>query len=82
MQVWKKELIAAGAGVKPRKGQTVTVNCTGVVESNGHTFWSTTWPKEKGGGPFSFQIGMGQVSSFSGLSSLVHQLCLHFVVVL
>lgn len=61
LQGWTKELIKAGAGLKPSRGQNVTVHCTGTVQANGHVFWSTSWDKSKGGGPFSFQIGMKQV---------------------
>ena len=30
-----------GTGVVPKKGQTVTVNCTGIVEASGKKFWSS-----------------------------------------
>merc|ERR1711879_54462 len=52
------EVTEAGTGVKPARGQTVTVHCTGYVVSTGYKFWST---KDPGQSPFSFAIGLGQV---------------------
>ncbi len=55
-----KTLIRSGSGALPRKGQTVTVHCTGYGK-NGNLqakFWST---KDPGQQPFSFQVGVGQV---------------------
>eukprot|EP01101_Sappina_pedata_P012672 TRINITY_DN8808_c0_g1_i1.p2 TRINITY_DN8808_c0_g1~~TRINITY_DN8808_c0_g1_i1.p2 ORF type:complete len:128 (-),score=48.47 TRINITY_DN8808_c0_g1_i1:65-400(-) len=54
-----KHLIKAGAGDKPKKGQNITVHCTGsVVESNSlRKFWSTKDTNT----PFTFQVGLGKV---------------------
>jgi FKBP-type peptidyl-prolyl cis-trans isomerase len=41
----------------PKKGQTITVHCTGKLD-NGKKFWST---KDSGQKPFSFQVGLGKV---------------------
>ncbi len=55
-----KTLIKAGSGQLPRKGQQVTVHCTGFGKNNDLTqkFWSTKDPGQK---PFTFAVGMGQV---------------------
>eukprot|EP01105_Mastigella_eilhardi_P019461 TRINITY_DN4579_c0_g1_i2.p1 TRINITY_DN4579_c0_g1~~TRINITY_DN4579_c0_g1_i2.p1 ORF type:complete len:130 (+),score=31.07 TRINITY_DN4579_c0_g1_i2:54-392(+) len=55
-----KQLIKAGSGAKPAKGQTVTVQCTGFGKNNDLNvpFWST---KDAGQKPFTFQIGLGKV---------------------
>lgn len=55
-----KTLIKAGNGVKPQRGQHVTVHCTGYGKNRdmGSKFWSTKDPGQK---PFTFQVGMGQV---------------------
>jgi len=58
---WTKEIQKEGAGPKPTRGKTVFVHCTGVVKESGHTFWSTKWDASKGGGVFSFKLGLGQV---------------------
>ena len=42
----------------PKKGQSVTVHCTGIVQATGKKFWST---KDAGQKPFTFTIGLGQV---------------------
>jgi peptidylprolyl isomerase len=54
-----KTLIRAGNGVYPKKGQTVTVHCTGYGKNRdlAAPFWST---KDAGQKPFSFAVGMGQ----------------------
>jgi len=45
---------------QPKRGQTVTVHCTGMGKNNDlkQKFWST---KDPGQTPFTFQIGMGKV---------------------
>ena len=51
-----KELIQAGNGPKPQRGQTISVHCTGFLE-NGSKFWSTKDTNQ----PFDFQVGLGKV---------------------
>jgi peptidylprolyl isomerase len=51
-----KRAAAAGAA-HPAKGQTVTVNCTGMLSEGRKKFWSTHDTNT----PFSFTIGQGQV---------------------
>lgn len=55
-----KTLLKAGNGLKPTRGQTVTVHCTGYGKNRDLKvpFWST---KDPGQQPFSFSVGMGQV---------------------
>jgi FKBP-type peptidyl-prolyl cis-trans isomerase len=53
-----KALLKSGNGAKPSKGQTITVQCTGVVKASGKKFWST---KDAGQKPFTFQVGLGKV---------------------
>ncbi|KAL7518416.1 hypothetical protein ACHAWX_003257 [Stephanocyclus meneghinianus] len=55
-----KTLIKAGSGQLPRKGQQVTVHCTGYGKNHdlSQKFWST---KDQGQKPFTFAVGMGQV---------------------
>ena len=55
-----KTILRNGTGPLPRKGQTVTVHCTGYGKDRDLTkkFWST---KDPGQQPFSFQVGVGQV---------------------
>ncbi|KAL7482717.1 hypothetical protein ACHAW6_008373 [Cyclotella cf. meneghiniana] len=55
-----KTLIKAGSGQLPRKGQQVTVHCTGYWKNHdlSQKFWST---KDQGQKPFTFAVGMGQV---------------------
>ena len=55
-----KEILKPGNGVKPKRGQTVTVHCTGYGKNRDLNlkFWST---KDEGQQPFSFAVGMGQV---------------------
>ena len=49
-----------GNGLKPTRGENVTVHCTGLGKNGDLTqkFWST---KDPGQTPFTFKIGMGQV---------------------
>nr|GLL28618.1 peptidyl-prolyl cis-trans isomerase FKBP12 [Ipomoea trifida] len=56
----EKEIVSAGNGPKPVRGQTVTVHCTGFGKDGdlSQKFWST---KDPGQQPFSFQIGHGKV---------------------
>lgn len=59
--VVKEILTPAPAGAqKPKKGQTVTVHCTGYGKNRdlSQKFWST---KDPGQVPFSYSIGLGQV---------------------
>ena len=51
-----KQIIKPGNGPKPKRGQTITVHCTGFLD-NGKKFWSTKDTNE----PFSFQVGVQQV---------------------
>eukprot|EP00977_Amphora_coffeiformis_P028573 scaffold36136_cov145-Amphora_coffeaeformis.AAC.1 len=53
-----KELLKAGNGIKPKKGQSVTVHCTGYGKNRdlSQKFWST---KDPGQQPFTFNVGMG-----------------------
>ena len=55
-----KTLIRAGNGVKPKRGQSVTVHCTGYGKNRdlSQKFWST---KDPGQEPFTFSVGLGQV---------------------
>lgn len=57
---WTKETTkpAPSGAPTPRKGQTVRVHCTGIVQASGYKFWST---KDDGQDIFSFQIGRGAV---------------------
>jgi len=57
---FKKTILKQGNGEKPRRGQNVTVHCTGFGKNGDLTekFWST---KDPGQAPFTFQVGMGQV---------------------
>ena len=52
------QLIRAGSGAAPTKGQNITVHCTGTVQASMKKFWST---KDPGQTPFSFKVGLGQV---------------------
>ncbi|CAN6233353.1 unnamed protein product, partial [Urochloa humidicola] len=57
---FEKEILKAGTGPKPTKGQKVTVHCTGYGKDRdlSKKFWST---KDPGQQPFSFNIGLGSV---------------------
>ncbi|KAK9903072.1 hypothetical protein M0R45_001288 [Rubus argutus] len=63
----EKQVLSAGTGPKPVKGQKVTVHCTGYgslfnflgkMLILNQKFWST---KDSGQQPFSFKIGQGSV---------------------
>ncbi|KAI4982079.1 hypothetical protein ZWY2020_022571 [Hordeum vulgare] len=56
----QKEILRAGTGPKPVKGQKVTVHCTGYGKDGdlSKKFWST---KDPGQQPFAFNIGLGSV---------------------
>mmetsp|Transcript_9077 Transcript_9077/g.15415 ORF Transcript_9077/g.15415 Transcript_9077/m.15415 type:complete len:131 (+) Transcript_9077:18-410(+) len=53
-------ILRAGTGAMPRRGQEVTVHCTGYGKNNNlaEKFWST---KDPGQQPFTFAVGLGQV---------------------
>mmetsp|Transcript_16370 Transcript_16370/g.24275 ORF Transcript_16370/g.24275 Transcript_16370/m.24275 type:complete len:113 (+) Transcript_16370:88-426(+) len=55
-----KAILRAGTGAMPRRGQEVTVHCTGYGKNNNlaEKFWST---KDPGQEPFTFAVGLGQV---------------------
>jgi FKBP-type peptidyl-prolyl cis-trans isomerase len=55
-----KTLLKAGNGLKPKRGQSVTVHCTGFGKNRDLTkkFWST---KDPGQEPFTFDVGLGNV---------------------
>nr|UGV95573.1 peptidyl-prolyl cis-trans isomerase FKBP12 [Polytrichastrum alpinum] len=57
---FEKEIIRAGNGIKPARGKTVTVHCTGFGKNRdlSQKFWST---KDPGQQPFQFKIGLGTV---------------------
>jgi peptidylprolyl isomerase len=54
-----KTILQAGNGLKPKKGQSVTVHCTGMGKNRdfAQKFWST---KDPGQEPFTFKVGLGQ----------------------
>mmetsp|Transcript_63774 Transcript_63774/g.75470 ORF Transcript_63774/g.75470 Transcript_63774/m.75470 type:complete len:113 (-) Transcript_63774:285-623(-) len=55
-----KTMLRQGNGQLPRRGQKVTVHCTGYGKNGdlGVPFWST---KDPGQEPFTFAVGLGQV---------------------
>jgi len=55
-----KTVIRPGNGQKPRRGQEVTVHCTGYGKNRdlSQKFWSTKDPGQK---PFTFAVGTGSV---------------------
>jgi len=53
-----KEVVKTGNGPTPKKGQKITVHCTGIVQQSNKKFWST---KDPGQQPFSFNVGLGSV---------------------
>jgi peptidylprolyl isomerase len=54
-----KQVIKIGNGIKPKRGQQVTVNCTGFGKNRdlSKKFWST---KDPGQEPFTFAVGLEQ----------------------
>jgi FKBP-type peptidyl-prolyl cis-trans isomerase len=54
-----KTILQVGNGLKPKKGQSVTVHCTGYGKNRdfAQKFWST---KDPGQEPFTFSVGLGQ----------------------
>uniref|UniRef100_A0A0F7H0Y9 peptidylprolyl isomerase n=1 Tax=Goodyera fumata TaxID=1390594 RepID=A0A0F7H0Y9_9ASPA len=56
----EKQILKAGHGPMPVRGQNVTVHCTGFGKDGdlSKKFWST---KDPGQQPFTFKIGMGSV---------------------
>lgn len=59
-----KTVIRAGNGILPKRGQNVTVHCTGYGKNRdlSEKFWST---KDPGQEPFAFRVGMGEVIKVS-----------------
>ncbi|GAB5365023.1 hypothetical protein AAMO2058_001020700 [Amorphochlora amoebiformis] len=57
---YTKSILVAGVGQKPKKGDSVTVHCTGMGKNRdlNQKFWST---KDPGQEPFTFTIGEGKV---------------------
>lgn len=53
----ERNVIKAGNGVVPKKGDKITVHCTGYVAEGKKKFWSTLDDNS----PFSFNVGLGQV---------------------
>lgn len=66
-----KTLIRAGNGVMPKRGQSVTVHCTGYGKNRNmnEKFWST---KDPGQEPFTFNVGLGQVIKGKSMDIPVH----------
>ena len=52
------EIVQAGKGPAVKKGDSVTVHATGVVQQTSQKFWST---KDPGQQPFSYKAGVGSV---------------------
>ena len=57
MGVTRRVLKNADQGPTPKRGNTVTVHCTGFLAEGHKKFWSTKDDNR----PFSFKIGEGQV---------------------
>ncbi|CUI15252.1 peptidyl-prolyl cis-trans isomerase, putative [Bodo saltans] len=53
----ERNVIKAGNGVIPKKGDKITVHCTGYVAEGKKKFWSTLDDNK----PFAFNVGLGQV---------------------
>ena len=68
-----KQTLKAGNGVKPQRGQSVTVHCTGFGKNRdlSQKFWST---KDPGQEPFTFKVGMGNGKSENSKTNNVHGL--------
>jgi peptidylprolyl isomerase len=68
-----KQVLKVGNGVKPTRGQSVTVHCTGYGKNRNlaEQFWSTKDPGQK---PFTFAVGLGQGTSY-GIGRRVGVLC-------
>ncbi|XP_043242756.1 peptidyl-prolyl cis-trans isomerase FKBP12-like [Amphibalanus amphitrite] len=55
----QKVVLQQGTGQRPNRGDTITVQCTGMLHGDPpKKFWSTTDPGQK---PFSFQVGLQKV---------------------
>jgi len=54
-----RKVLRAGTGAMPKRGDKITVHCTGYVQNaeDRKKFWSTLDTNE----PFSFNVGLGQV---------------------
>ena len=68
-----KQILKAGNGLKPQRGQSVTVHCTGFGKNRdlSQKFWST---KDPGQEPFTFKVGMGNGKSENSKTNNVHGL--------
>ena len=66
---FEKVILEDGQGTNVPPGATVTVHCTGYGKNGDlkEKFWST---KDPGQEPFTFKIGMGNVSTHSPRHSL------------
>jgi peptidylprolyl isomerase len=53
----ERKVLKQGDGAQPKKGQKVTVHCTGFLADGKKKFWSTKDTNE----PFGFNVGLGQV---------------------
>ena len=67
-----KEVLKEGNGVKPRRGQEVTVHCTGYGKNRdlSQKFWSTRDPGQQ---PFTFAVGTGGGKVSLVIGSVVQQ---------
>eukprot|EP00796_Vickermania_ingenoplastis_P005008 gene5008-3603_t len=52
-----RTILKAGTGALPKKGDLITVHCTGYLAEGKKKFWSTKDDNK----PFSFNVGIGQV---------------------